>query len=164
LLRLREGSRDDELAVASQMADYVGALREHMAIEERELFPRARQLLDDHDLAAIDRAFRRVTDPIFEASGRECLRRLPPVVRYLVEQPAVERAMSVVDTFYESAWTLGDILLGGTKAKAPAVRQAGPGAAREACGADPLIRAPRTRCRRTGLWSASWRSGATGGA
>jgi hemerythrin-like domain-containing protein len=116
---LKENSRADEAGVASRMGDYVGALREHMAIEERDLFPRARQVLEDDDLAEIDRAFRRVTDPIFEASVRDAYAAYHPVVRYLAEQPALRQALGVLDAFYESALTLGDILFGGVTDGAP---------------------------------------------
>ena len=119
LQRLRDGSRADEAGVASRMGDYVGAMREHMAIEERELFPRARQVLDDDDLAKIDRAFRRVTDPIFEATVRDAYAAYNPVVRYLAEQPALRQALGVLDAFYESSLRLGDILFGGVTGGAP---------------------------------------------
>jgi len=119
LQRLQKGSRADEAGVASRMGDYVGAMREHMAIEERDLFPRARQVLDDDDLAKIDRAFRRVTDPIFEASVRDAYAAYNPVVRYLAEQPALRQALGVLDAFYESALRLGDILFGDVTGGAP---------------------------------------------
>jgi hypothetical protein len=121
---LEDGGSTDETAVASRMADYVIALREHMAIEERDLFPRARQVLDEDDLAEIDRAFRRVTDPIFDASLRDAYVAYPPVVRYLVERPALERALDVLDCFYESAFTLGEVLFGA--GRAPSVQQRPP--------------------------------------
>jgi len=101
------------------MGDYVGAMREHMAIEERDLFPRARQVLDDDDLAKIDRAFRRVTDPIFEASVREAYAAYNPVVRYFAEQPALRQVLGVLDAFYESSLRLGDVLFGGVAGEAP---------------------------------------------
>jgi hemerythrin-like domain-containing protein len=119
LQRLEEGSRAAEVGVASRMGDYVGAMREHMVIEERDLFPRARQVLDDDDLATIDRAFRRVTDPIFEASVRDAYAAYSPVVRYLAEQPALRQALGVLDAFYESASRLGDIRFGGVTGEAP---------------------------------------------
>jgi hemerythrin-like domain-containing protein len=119
LQRLKEGSRADEAGVASRMGDYIGAMREHMAIEERDLFPRARQVLDDDDLAKIDRAFRRVTDPIFEASVRDAYAAYSPVVRYLAEQPALRQALGVLDAFYESSLRLGDILFSGVTGGAP---------------------------------------------
>jgi hypothetical protein len=101
-----------------------------MAIEERDLFPRARQLLDDHDLAEIDRAFRRVVDPIFEASVRDAYGAYSPVFRYLIEQPAVKQALQVVDSFYESALTLGELLFGEEKGKAPSLRRPAPATSR----------------------------------
>jgi hemerythrin-like domain-containing protein len=119
LQRLQEGSGADKADVASRMGDYVGAMREHMAIEERDLFLRARQVLDHEDLAKIDRAFRRVTDPIFEASVRDALTAYPPVVRYFVEQPALRQALGVIDALYESASRLGDVLFGGLAGGAP---------------------------------------------
>lgn len=126
LQRLGADRRVDEATVASGMADYVSALREHMAIEERDLFPRARQVLDDHDLAEIDRAFRRVVDPIFEASVRDAYGAYSPVFRYLIEQPAVKQALQVVDSFYESALTLGELVFGEEKEKAPSLRRPAP--------------------------------------
>jgi hypothetical protein len=103
----------------SRIADYVGAMREHMAIEERDLFPRARQLLDDKDLEAIDREFQRVTDPVFEASVRDAYAAYPAVVRMIAEQPAVGQVLDLLDSFYESAFTLGDVLLRGATARTP---------------------------------------------
>src|SRR5664279_390735 len=116
---LKQDSHGDEAGVASRMGDYVGALREHMAIEERDLFPRASQVLEDDDLAEIDRAFQRVTDPLFEASVRDAYAAYHPVVRYLAEQPALRQTLGVLDAFYESALTLGDILFGGGTDGAP---------------------------------------------
>ena len=78
-------------------------MREHMAIEERDLFPRARAVLEDSDLEAIDRAFARVTDPFFEAELRDAYAAYSPLLRYLVEQPAVRRALEVLEAFYSSA-------------------------------------------------------------
>ena len=119
LQRLQKGNPADEAGVASRMGDYIGAMREHMAIEERDLFPRARQVLDDDDLAKIDRAFRRVTDPIFEASVREAYAAYNPVVRYFAEQPALRQVLGVLDAFYESSLRLGDVLFGGVAGEAP---------------------------------------------
>ena len=112
--------RADESALGARIRDYVGAQREHMTIEERDLFPRARQVLDGDDLAAIERDFRRVTDPVFEASVRDAYAAYPALVRMLVEQPAVRQALDLVDSFYESASTLGELLFGGSAAKIPA--------------------------------------------
>jgi len=119
LQRLQTGSRADDAGVASRMGDYVGAMREHMAIEERDLFPRARQVLDDDDLAKIDRALRRVTDPLFEASVRDAYAAYNPVVRYFAEQPALRQVLGVLDAFYESSLRLGDVLFGGVAGEAP---------------------------------------------
>jgi hemerythrin-like domain-containing protein len=119
---LQEDSRADQAKVAGRLGDYVRAMREHMAIEERDLFPRARQVLDDDDLAKIDRAFRRVIDPIFEASVRDAYAEYPPVVRYLAEQPALQQALGVLDAFYQSAFTLGDMLFGGPTGGATSLR------------------------------------------
>ena len=127
------GRRADESGLAARIRDYVGAQREHMVIEERDLFPRARQLLDADDLAAIERDFRRVTDPIFEASVRDAYAAYPALVRMLVEQPAVRQALDLVDSFYESASTFGELLFGGAAAQWPSVlepRQAARGRAR----------------------------------
>ena len=110
---LHEDGRADEAGVASRMGDYIGALREHMAIEERELFARAGRLLNDEDLLEIDRAFRRVTDPLFEASVRDAYATYPPLVRHLAEKPALRQALGLLDAVYESVLTLGGILFGG---------------------------------------------------
>lgn len=123
LQRYQQGSRVDEVRVASRLGDYVSAMREHMATEERDLFPRASQVLDDHDLAEIDRAFRRVTDPIFEATLRDAYGAYSPVVRYFVEQPAFRQAVTALDKFFESASTLEEMLLGKGKARAPGVQK-----------------------------------------
>jgi hemerythrin-like domain-containing protein len=123
LQHLQEDSGGDKAGVASRIGDYVGAMREHMAIEEHDLFPRARQVLDDDDLAKIDRAFLRVIDPIFEASVRDAYAEYRPVVRYLAEQPALQQALGVLDTFYASALSLGDFLFGGATGDAPIARK-----------------------------------------
>ncbi|MGZ8259390.1 MAG: hemerythrin domain-containing protein [Caldimonas sp.] len=112
LQRLGEPGQLDEAGVVSRIGDYVAAMREHMRIEEHDLFPRAREVLDASDLEAIDRDFARVTDPIFEAEVREAYASYSPVVRHLVEQPSVRRAFGVLEAFYESAATLGDVIFG----------------------------------------------------
>ena len=108
----KPGRAGNESELAARIGAYVHAQREHMTIEERDLFPRARQLLDEDDLAAIDRDFRRVTDPIFEASVRDAYAAYPAVVRMLAEQPAVRQVLALVDNVYESAAALGELLLG----------------------------------------------------
>jgi hemerythrin-like domain-containing protein len=120
------GRRADDSGLAARIRDYVGAQREHMTIEERDLFPRARQLLDEGDLAAIEKDFRRVTDPIFEASVRDAYAAYPALVRMLVEQPAVRQALDLVDSFYESASTFGELLFGGAASQWPSVLAPGP--------------------------------------
>jgi len=121
LKRLPQDGLVVKAGVATRIGDYVSAMREHMAIEERDLFPRARQILDDHDLAEIDRAFTRVIDPIFEASLRDAYAAYSPVVRYLAEQPAFQQAIGALDRFYESALTLGETLFGWGTGEAPSV-------------------------------------------
>lgn len=111
LERLSQDRAADD--VVARIGDYVSAMREHMAIEERDLFPRAREVLDEDDLAEVDRAFRRVVDPLFEASVRDAYAAYSPVVRYLAEQPAVQKTIGLLDRFYASASTLGDTLFGG---------------------------------------------------
>jgi hemerythrin-like domain-containing protein len=123
--RRASGRRASESGLAARIRDYVGAQREHMTIEERDLFPRARQLLDADDLAAIEKDFRRVTDPIFEASVRDAYAAYPALVRMLVEQPAVRQALDLVDSFYESASTFGELLFGGAAAQWPSVPEPG---------------------------------------
>jgi len=117
------GPGGNESKLAARIGAYVSAQREHMTVEERDLFPRARQLLDGDDLAAIDRDFRRVTDPIFEASVRDAYAAYPAVVRMLVEQPAVRQVFDLVDSVYESAAALGELLLGAPAAPTPAPRE-----------------------------------------
>jgi len=112
LQRLEDGARVDQGKVLSRMNDYVNAMREHMAIEERDLFQRAREVLDERDLEEIDRAFARVTDPIFEAAVQHAYAAYSPLIRYLVEQPVVRQAIGALDTFYQSAETLGEALFG----------------------------------------------------
>ena len=126
-------SRAEGAGVASRIGEYVDAMREHMTIEERDLFPRARQLLDERDLAEVDRAYRRVVDPIFEASVADAYAAYPPVVRYLAEQPALQQAVGAIDRFYESALTLGEALFGATPGERPGTdKPAPPEAARKA--------------------------------
>jgi len=132
LQAVQQDGHADEAGVSSRIGDYVGKLREHMAIEERELFPRARQVLDDDDLAAIDRTFGRVTDPIFEATVSDAYAAYHPVVRYLAEQPALTRTLGVLDAFLESDLTLGDLLFGCTTAVAPSAGKQPRARAREA--------------------------------
>jgi len=118
LERLQQDSREDK-RVAALIAHYARALRDHMAIEEQDLFPRARQVLDDHDLAEVDRALRRVLDPIFEAEVRDAYAAYSPVVRYLAEQPAIQSAVGLLDAFYQSASTLGEVMFGARNMGAP---------------------------------------------
>jgi hemerythrin-like domain-containing protein len=112
LERLSQGGRGDAAAVIAGVGDYVGAMRAHMDLEESELFPRARQVLDADDLAEVDRAFMRVVDPIFEASLQSAYAAYSPVVRYLAEQPGLQRVVGALDTFLGSALTLGETLFG----------------------------------------------------
>jgi len=132
LQRERRRAADDS-DVASRIGEYIGALREHMAIEERELFPRARRLLDEADLAAIERDFRRVTDPIFEASVRDAYAAYPTLVRTLVEQPAVREFLDALDSVVDSASTLAEVLWSGTAT----VSTGRPPRARPSAGAAP---------------------------
>ena len=118
LQRLEDNSRVDQGRVISRMNDYVKALREHMSIEERDLFQRAREVLDERDLEEIDRAFARVIDPLFEAAVQNACAAYSPLIRYLVEQPVVRRALGALDTFYQSAETLGETLFGRAAEKA----------------------------------------------
>lgn len=115
LERLERSPDGDRAGVVSRIADYAATMREHMAIEESELFPRARAVLDDSDLEKIDRAFARVTDPFFEAELRDAYAAYSPVVRYLVDQPAVRRAFEVLEAFYASAGTLEEVLFGASE-------------------------------------------------
>jgi hemerythrin-like domain-containing protein len=103
LLRLEANSRVDEGRVISRMNDYVKALRE---------------VLDERDLEEIDRAFVRVIDPIFEAAVQDAYAAYSPLIRYLVEQPIIRRALGALDTFYQSAETLGETLFGRAAEKA----------------------------------------------
>lgn len=135
LERFEHGGQGGRTGIAARIGTYVAAMREHMAIEERELFPRAQAVLDDADLEEIDHAFVRVTDPFFEAELRDAYAAYSPVVRYLVEQPAVRRALEVVESFYSSAGSLGEVLFGaGAAAASPPSRA-------DAAPAPPLSRA-----------------------
>jgi len=138
LERLEQGSQGDPAAVVSRIGDYAAAMREHMAIEERDLFPRARAVLEDSDLEAIDRAFARVTDPFFEAELRDAYAAYSPLLRYLVEQPAVRRALEALEAFYSSAGTLGEALFGAGEPGATPTSRAEP-----APSSPPVIRARR---------------------
>lgn len=53
----------DELRAVAQA--YIAYQREHMGVEERELLPKAREVLKDDDWPAINRAFARDSDPVF---------------------------------------------------------------------------------------------------
>ena len=123
-----------EAGLLSAIADYVGAMRAHMGLEERELFPRARQVLVSADLAEIDRAFMRVVDPIFEATVREAAAAYSPLVRYLAAQPAVLRLAGVVDGVLDSAVTLGEAIFGEASTARRAREQAPSRAARRTSG------------------------------
>src|SRR5664279_656462 len=112
LERFERSAEGDQAGTVSRIGAYVDAMREHMAIEEGELFPRARAVLDDRDLEEIDHAFARVIDPFFEAELRDAYAAYSPVVRYLVEQTPVRRALEVVEAFYSSAGSFGEVLFG----------------------------------------------------
>ena len=116
------GGRAGQAEVISGVGDYVSAMRAHMSLEERELFPRARQLLDKNDLEEIDRAFMRVVDPIFEATVRDAYAAYSPVVRYLAEQPAIQQIVGALNDFLDSAETLGETIFG-SRTAAPPVRK-----------------------------------------
>jgi branched-chain amino acid transport system ATP-binding protein len=122
LERLSRDGHRDEGGVVSGVRDYVGAMRRHMAVEEDRIFARARQVLDQHDLAEIDRAFMHVIDPIFEASVRDAYAAYSPLVRLLAEQPAVRQALGALESLFESAVTLGEALFGETS-RAPGVQK-----------------------------------------
>jgi hemerythrin-like domain-containing protein len=104
--------RSAEAGLISGIADYVSAMRAHMGLEERELFPRARQLLDEEDRAEIDRAFIRVIDPIFEASIQDAYAAYSPIVRHLAERPAVRQVVGALNGLFDSALTLGETIFG----------------------------------------------------
>jgi hemerythrin-like domain-containing protein len=118
---------DDDAAVRAGVGDYVDAMRAHMGLEERELFARAREVLDEEDLAEIDRTFMHVVDPLFEASLQSAYAAYSPLVRYLAEQPVLQQVAGALDTFLDSALTLGEALFGttGDASRAP-VRAQGP--------------------------------------
>jgi hemerythrin-like domain-containing protein len=116
----RPGAGADESRLAVRLRDYLNAQRAHMTIEERDLFPRVAESLDDEDLAAIERDFRRVTDPIFEASVRDAYSEYPTLVRMLVEAPAARQLLDAFDSFFDSASTLGELLFGRTTKPAAA--------------------------------------------
>src|SRR5262249_16888581 len=50
---------------------YIAAFRRHMDIEEAEVLPLARKVLDRDDWTAIERAIRELDDPVFGKSGDE---------------------------------------------------------------------------------------------
>jgi hemerythrin-like domain-containing protein len=130
--RLTPGSRRGEAAVVAAVGDYVGAMRAHMGVEERELFPRARQVLGEDDFAAVDQDFMRVVDPIFEASLEDAYAAYSPVVRYLAEQPAVQRVAGALESFFDSALTLGETLFGDAGAPPAAAKPVRAAGARKA--------------------------------
>ncbi len=45
--------------------DYIALLYRHMQAEEREVFPQALEVLDQHDWEFIDKAVGRIEDPVF---------------------------------------------------------------------------------------------------
>jgi hemerythrin-like domain-containing protein len=132
LERAPRGGRSAEDGLISGIAEYVTAMRAHMAVEERELFPRARQLLDEEDRAEIDHAFVRVIDPIFEASIREAYGAYSPIVRHLAEQPAVRQVVGALNGLFDSALTLGETIFGGSGQSAGTVQPVREGATRRA--------------------------------
>ena len=111
-LLARPAKDGGQAAAIAGVGDYVDAMREHMGVEERELFPRARKALDDDDFAEVDRAFMRVVDPIFEASLQQAYAAYSPVVRYLADQPALQQIVNALDTLFGSALTIGEALFG----------------------------------------------------
>jgi branched-chain amino acid transport system ATP-binding protein len=112
-------ARGDEAELISGVAGYVGAMRTHMDLEEGELFPRAREVLDEDDLAEIDRTFMRVIDPLFEASLQSAYAAYSPLVRYLAEQPVLQQVVGALDSALGSALTLGETLFGQAGRAAP---------------------------------------------
>ena len=132
LERFSPAGRGGHAEVISGVRDYVSAMRAHMSLEERELFPRARQLLDEHDRGEIDRAFMRVVDPIFEATVKDAYAAYSPVVRYLAEQPAIQQIVSALNDFLDSAETLGETIFGDRSVAPPARKAARPEVARRA--------------------------------
>jgi hemerythrin-like domain-containing protein len=60
----RTAARDAELA--GQLADFVQAYRNHLAMEEQDLFPAAAQILTADDWAEIDFAVFDQADPLFD--------------------------------------------------------------------------------------------------
>ena len=71
-LRLIESIEEDSMVerghfIAAGRA-YLKALDEHMSIEERELFPAARQFLNGEDWDGVERSINRKADPLFDNS------------------------------------------------------------------------------------------------
>jgi hemerythrin-like domain-containing protein len=71
-LRLIESVEEDSMVERSQFVAagraYLEALDEHMSIEERELFPAARQFLNGEDWDGVARSINRKADPLFDNS------------------------------------------------------------------------------------------------
>ncbi|HVC11202.1 MAG TPA: hemerythrin domain-containing protein [Burkholderiales bacterium] len=63
-------------AVEASAATYAAYYRQHLAREERELFPRAERLLDEHDWAAVEAAVPAGRDPLFGERVEERYREL----------------------------------------------------------------------------------------
>lgn len=62
----REAPPQDDMDAFAR--EFVGRYRRHIAVEEDELFPRALDVLDDSDWAAIDEAVSPDTDPLFDGA------------------------------------------------------------------------------------------------
>lgn len=52
-------------SILTQGRNYVEHLRKHMVLEERHLFPRAKEVLDERDLSEVERILDEQRDPVF---------------------------------------------------------------------------------------------------
>ena len=65
LAGLIDGEMIERDRVVERGRHFIGHLREHMALEERHLFPAAREVLDHDDLNEVERILDDTRDPIF---------------------------------------------------------------------------------------------------
>ena len=70
---------------------YIAAFRSHMDIEEAEVLPLARKLLDREDWAAIERAIRELDDPVFGKGSDE---RYAALRRHIAREMRAAKATS----------------------------------------------------------------------
>ena len=75
-LAMAQSQRASAVDLAARLQRFVEHYRRHMTIEEAELFPRARTLLDAQDWAYIDAEIAPAVDPLFDGAASSQYERL----------------------------------------------------------------------------------------